>query len=374
MKATELITKAKVNLILNHPFFATIMLGLKFNENKEIQTAFTDGKQLAYNPQFIESLNLAKTVGLIAHECLHVSYLHHTRKGARDIKKWNIAADFAINQLLIDSGFSLPEGGCIDKQYKDLSAEEIYSKLPDMPPDKDQKEDQNNDEGGNGGVEQPKAQTQGELNQIEAETKQLVAQAAQIAKQQGKLPAHLQRLVNELLEPKVNWKDLLNNFLTEITKNDYTFKKPNKRYISRGLYLPSLESIEKGKFVLIIDTSGSVDEKLLSDFVSEMQGILNDCANSITVYHVDTEIQRIEEIQSDEQIDIQQIYGGGGTDFKPAFDHIEKNGIETAAIVYFTDGYCNSFPQELNIPTLWAIYDNKSFKEPFGQTIHLSQN
>lgn len=376
------ITKAKVQLILTQPFFATLALGMKFEEDRAIKTACTNGKKIKFNPDFIEKLDLDQVKGLIAHEVMHVASLHHTRRNERNPKKWNIAADYAINQLLIDSGFKLPENGCIDKAFKDLSTEDIFNRLPDPPHDKEKEEGEEGKEGGPGagggepdpggcgGVEDAPGTTASEVQQIEAETKQLIAQAAQIAKQQGKLPAHLERLVNESLEAVVSWKDVLNVFLTEVSRNDYTFKRPSKRYISQGLYLPSLESIEKGNFILIIDTSGSIDQNLLSQFSGEMQSILADCANGLTIMQCDAELQSIEEFESDDELKI-QLQGGGGTDFRPPFEHIAKEGIETACAVYFTDGYCNSFPPDPGFPVLWATYDNRQFVPPFGEVIHI---
>jgi predicted metal-dependent peptidase len=381
-KATEIITKAKIQLILTQPFFATLALSLKYVENSQIKTARTNGIELQYNPQFIESLDINKAKGLLAHEVMHVAGLHHTRRNGRNPEKWNIACDYAINQLLKDSGFDLPDNGCIDSAFKNLAAEEIYSKLPDSKKGDDknsqgqsqgkgQSQDSNSsDPGGNGAVNDAPAKTEAELKQIEAETKQLVSQAATVAKQQGKLPAHLERLIAEILEPVVNWKDVLNNFLTDVTRNDYTFAIPSKRYLSQGLYMPSLKSVERGKFVLLIDTSGSIDESLLNVFAGEMQSILSEVAESLTVIFVDAKVQHVQEFEADENLDLHPK-GGGGTDFKPGFAHMEKYGIDCAAAIYFTDGFCNSFPTDPGFPVLWAIYNNKSFVPPFGETVKI---
>lgn len=353
--------QAKVQLILHQPFFASLALGLQYIEDTAIETACTDGKELRYNPQFIDSLNLEETKCLLAHEVMHIANLHHTRRGGRDPQKWNVAADFAINLILVDAGFTLPSGGLLDRKYKDMSAEEIYRLLPDQ---------QMQNPMGMGGIKDAPAKTQTEMQQIEAQTKQAVAQAAMIAKQQGKLPANIERLVAEIMPAKVNWKELLSSFLTERTRNDYSFRMPNKRFISQGLYLPSLESIEKGKFCLFVDTSGSIDNQLLNEFANEMQGILADSANNLTVMYIDTKINKIEEFEEDETISL-KAYGGGGTDFKPGFEYLEKNNVDAKAVVYFTDGYCDSMPNCSEIPTLWACYGNKSFKPKFGEVIHL---
>ncbi len=372
MTAKDKIDRAKVQLILTQPFYATIMMHNKFIESTEVKTGCTNGKYIKYNPQWIESLSVEQTKGFIAHEVSHIALLHHTRIGARDLGKWGRACDYAINTILTNAGFELPTGGCIDKVglYKDMSAEEIYSKLPDSQPDNDNKP--NEDPGGDGGVEKAPANSQAQLQQIESETKQIIAQATEIAKQKGKLPAHMDRLVQAAMETKVNWKDVLNSFISEVTRNDYTFKRPNKRHISRGFYLPSLESIERGKFVLMVDTSASIDNELLNEFAGEMQSILSDVAQSITVMYIDTKLYKnnIQEFEIDDEMKLTPK-GGGGTDFKPGFDYMEKNTIDCAAVIYFTDGFCNSYPQEPQFPVLWAVYDNKDFKPPFGETVKI---
>lgn len=379
MTTKDKITKAKVQLILSEPFFATIMLSLLFVEDSTIKTACTDGKELRYNPAFVDSLETEQIKGLIAHEVMHVTNLHHTRRAGRDPEQWNIAADHAINNLLTASGFQLPAGGCNDPQFKDMSAEDIFKRLPPPPPKNDKGKGEGDgsgknpgagDPGGDGGVKDAPAKSASELQQVEAEAKQLIAQAAQVAKQQGKLPAHLQRLVDEMLTPIVDWKNELSSFLTQIARNDYSFSKPSKRYLSQGLYLPSLHSIEKGKFVLMVDTSGSIDKTLLNQFAGEMQSILSECAESITVMFIDADLQRVQEFESDESLDLNPK-GGGGTDFKPGFEYMDKEGIEAAAVIYFTDGFCNSFPEDPGYPVLWAIHDNKTFAPPFGEKINL---
>ena len=376
--SADKLTKAKVQLILNQPFFALLSLSMKYVEDASIQTACTDGQQIRYNPQFVESLEVDEIKGLIAHEIMHIAMLHHTRRQGRDGKKWNVAADYAINQILIDAGFTLPKDGLISPAFANMSAEEIYSKLPDNPNNGGNQGQGNGqgsgqDQNGFGGVEDAPANTEAERNQIEAETKQMVSQAAMAAKQQGKLPAHLERLIEDIMQPIVNWKDVLSVFLTEKTKNDYTFRMPNKRFISQGLYLPSLESIEKGKFCLLVDTSGSIDNELLNQFAGEMQSILSDSANSLSVLFIDTEVNHVQEFEEDETIDLHPK-GGGGTDFKPGFDYIEKNSIDAKAIVYFTDGYCDSMPDNSEVPTLWACYNNKNFNPKFGEVIHINGN
>lgn len=359
------IAKSKIQLIMNQPFFATLALGFRYEETDQTETADIDGKTLRYNPNFVKDLPMAKLNGLIAHEVMHVANLHHTRRSGRDIAKWNKACDYAINQILIDAKFELPDGALLDPAYVGMSAEQIYAKLPDDPNDKGK-----SDPGGTGGVKDAPGDTEPERKQAEADAKQMLQKAAMIAKKAGTLPAGFEELIKDIMQPKIDWRAVLSEFLTEKSRADYTWRQPSKRYLYAGLYLPSLESVEKGKFIFALDTSSSVDDEKLSEFGSEVQSAVNEVAESLTVYHVDTKVQKIEEFEADDQL-VLIAKGRGGTDFRPAFDDIEQKGIEPAALVYFTDGDCSSFPKDPGYPVLWAIYGPlyKKFNPPFGDKI-----
>lgn len=365
MKADK-ITKAKVQLILGHPFFATLALKMQYQEDCAIPTANIDGKTIRYNPQFIENLSMDETKGVLAHEVSHVALLHHTRRQGRDPRKWNEACDYAINPILLDSGFVLPKGHLFNQAFVGKSAEEIYNLLPPSQ-DGDKGGD---DTGGCGSVSDAPAQTQSELQEIEAEAKQMVAQAAMIAKKQGKLPAQFEELIEELLQPSVSWREVLAAFLTEIAKNDYTWTKPSKRFLSQGLYLPSLESKETGEFILVVDTSASVDNEQLKQFGGEMQAILSDFQKGFTILYVDTKVAHVQEVEPDEDLKL-NAKGRGGTDFRPPFRWVEENGVEPAALIYLTDMECNSFPDEPDYPVLWAKYGDRGVDPPFGELIKI---
>jgi predicted metal-dependent peptidase len=367
MTAEQKIMKAKVQLLLENPFFATLALKMEYVEDKTVGTACTNGKRIKYNPDFIDKLDVEETKMVIAHECLHPGLMHHTRRQGRNAKKWNYAVDFPVNELLKESGFKLIKGALLDPQFSNMGAEEIYNKLPDMPDDEDGS-GEGNDPGGCGGVEDAPAKTQSEIAQMESEAKQDLAQAAAMAKQQGKLPAGLERFVNEALKPKVNWKEVLSAYLTETIKSDYTFKKPNSRHLHAGLYLSSLSSIETGTVVLLVDTSGSICERTLNQFAAEMQDILGVFNRGFDIVYVDSEVAGVQHIDPDDTFKLEPK-GGGGTDFVPGFEWIDENDVEPSAIVYLTDGYCNSFPKDPGCPVMWAVIDNDNFKPPFGEVV-----
>lgn len=365
MKAEKMINKAKVTLLLKSPFFASFALSIKYISDTNIETACTNGRWIKYNPSFIESLTHDEVVGLLAHEILHPLNLHHTRRANRDHKKWNEAADYAINPILIDAKFKLPKGALNDPRYKNLSAEAIYNLLPENKTNKA-------DPGGCGGVEDgPKDEN--EKKQEEARIKQQIANARLLAtRQQGDFPDSLQRFIDEILRPKISWQEALAVFLMETVKNDYSWSAPSPRYLHMGLYLPSLKNEEPGTVVLIIDTSGSITPPIVNQFASEAQEIVNTFGVSITVIYVDTDVRGVEVFEADEPIKLNPI-GGGGTDFRPGFNYIEQKGIEPKAVVYLTDGYCYKFPEAPDYPVLWAQFDSPTydFTPPFGEVIRV---
>lgn len=274
--------------------------------------------------------------------------------------------DYAINPMLVDAKFALPGKFLIDPQFKDMTAEEIYRRLPDLPEDNDP--NSSGDPGGCGEVVESDAKTQGEVEEQEAEMKQALSQAATIAKQQGKLPAGMERLIDEVLKPRVPWKEVLQRFLTQIAHSDYTWTKPNRRFIHKRIYLPSLENIETGEIVLIVDTSGSIDRVMLNEFASEMQDIANTFKTGFKIIYVDAEVAAVQDVEADEVLDLKPA-GGGGTEFAPGFDWMDEHGVEPSCAVYFTDGFGSCDRKAPDYPVLWAIYGGCDFQAPFGEVL-----
>lgn len=380
------LTRAKVGIILTQPFFATLMLKKNFIADETIDTANTNGKDIRYNPEFFDSLSNDELQGVICHELMHNTLLHHTRREGRDIKDWNKAADYAINPLLVDSGMKLPEWALLEDRFRNMSAESIYKVLAgekqQQQPDDNQgqgnqqggqnqpQNGQGNDPGKMGGVEDAPVHSESELAEAEAQAKQELAQAVQIAKQQGKLPAGIERMVAEVMNPRIAWQEVLARFLDETAKNDYSFSKPNPRYIGSGFILPSLHSVEMGEIVLIVDTSGSIDEDLLKTFAGEMQEISSTFNSSIRVIYVDSKFQGEQTIEPDDVFELEPK-GGGGTDFRPGFKYMDENDITPKAIVYFTDLACHDFPAEPSCPVLWAKWGEYANEVPFGEVVQI---
>ena len=362
MDTKQALTKAKLKLVLSQPFFASLALGMEYVENNEIETACTDGKSIEYNVSFIDTLSQEELVGLIAHEVLHPAMLHHTRKGEREHKLWNKAADYAINPIIKEAEIKLPAGALLDYRFNNMPAEQIYGILL-----KEQKQGAPEPQDcGFGEVKEPK----GDVKQAEAEAKQTLVQATEIAKQAGKpIPSILKEQIGELLEPKIDWKEQFSRYLAERAKNDYSWSKPSPRYMPMGIYLPILENLEVDKYCFAIDTSSSVDKELLKVFVSELKEASTLFRFPVTVIHCDTEVRHVEEMEEDSDI---EPVGRGCTDFRPPFAYVDEEGLDIKVLVYLTDGYCDYFPTlEPDYPVLWVIYNNKRFNPPFGEVIYV---
>ena len=352
------LTKAKIKLIIKSPFFATLALSMGYKEDDSIPTACTDGTNIIYNPKFIDSLTVDEIVGLLAHEVMHVANLHHLRIQDREHDRFNAAADYAVNEILVASDFKLPNGALLDRKYKNMSTEEIYNLLP-----KDTQKPKFGD------VIKNQSKTESEKQEEVNRVKTMVAKASTVARSQGKLPLGIERFVNDILTPVINWREVLVRFMTEKANLDYQWTMPNKRYLPT--YLPSLQAVPVlGEIVLVVDTSGSIDNKLLDEFASEISDICLMISKPLLVIYVDTKVCAVQTFEPDDHI-ILNPKGGGGTSFVPAFNYLDANEISPACLIYFTDGECNSYPSEPDYPVLWAIYNNNNFKPNFGEIIKI---
>lgn len=346
MSAESDMLKARAQLLMEQPFFGTLALKLKLvQDDDNCDTAATDGTRLVYNSKFIGKLDNLTRKGLVAHEVMHCVFNHMTRRGERDHKIWNAACDFAINSHLLDSGFILPEGGLVDRQYDGMSAEAIYNKIKD--------EDVKQCAWGivlDADASQIDA---GSNAALESDWQVAVTQAAQVAKTAGKLPAHLEHLIKDIVKPVVNWRTVLWPFCSSICHDDYSWRKPNRAYISEDEYLPSMYSEGAGHIAVIIDTSGSCSG-YWQQFLSEIAAIHADLKPAkITVLHVDTKVAHVDEIEPEDDFPMSPIKGGGGTSFAPAFDYLNQHHDVDAA-VYLTDLCSDEFGEEPLYPVLWV--------------------
>ncbi len=372
--AKEKIFKARTNLLLVHHFWGRLALYLQMVERPDIPTLAVDGKHIFYNPDFILGLNDDLVKSAIVHEIGHCMFDHIGRRLNRDPRLWNIAGDYAINLVIHDTvdqhgkkEFVLDPGWLFDEQYRDMSAEHIYDLLKS-------KADKNKSKDKDDGLGDPLcdildgAQSAAEQATQELEWKVAVAQAAYEAQKQGKLPTNMQRFVDSLVAPKVPWREVLQRFINQVSKDDYTWARPNRRFVASGLYAPSMYSERMGPMVVAIDTSGSIDEPTLSAFGAEVKAIASQARpEKVTVIYCDAQVNHVDEFGPDDEMHF-DMHGGGGTDFRPPFEHIKESGENPVAFVYLTDMY-GSFPEGADFPVLWCA--TSDVQGPFGETVRL---
>jgi len=387
----EKILNARLQLLYNHPFFATIMLPLKFVNDPTCPTAWTDGIRLGYNQEWLETFPTRVISTILVHETMHCMFTHMTREGDRDHKKWNDACDHAIN-LLIESvcyqssngqeiKFQFPEGfnHLADPQYTNMSAEKIYSLLPDDPdgPGRSGK-DPRLDNFGELRVptnEDGTLMSDSALTQLEGEWAGTV-KIAESAPKPGTLPAAISALIKEILKPQIPWQQVLREYMTEPAKGDYTWRRPNRRFVHDDIYLPSNYTQALGEIVLAIDSSYSITDKQLSQFAGEFNGIL-EAAKPSKVYQmfVDTRVAEAvkEYTPEDYPIEVFEPVGRGGTAFGPAFDWVAENGVNPVCLIYLTDLEGKADCPTPNYPVLWICTSNLGQDSVnFGRVIKLN--
>jgi predicted metal-dependent peptidase len=345
--------KARAKMLIKHPFFATLLMSTPAVEVSDewflerglgTPTAATDMDKLYYSMSFIESLDDDVILFVLAHEVMHIALAHGMRLQARNPQLWNIAADYAINLVLKDSGFTVWDKALLDEQYKDMSADQIYEKLQKQL-DKARKDGKGGksakDVFGDGGgmvgdlqapegAGDPAAQAR-----TQRSIQQRVAQAANVARMAGKFAGSLERLVGEILDPKVPWSHVLRDYMTRTTKDDEQWNRRNRRF--QGVYLPARWSEKMGEIVLIGDTSGSIGNDELRQYMGEAGAIAEDVhPERIRILWADTRVAGEQVFEEGMPIE-PRPQGGGGTDMRVPLKEAEK--FEPEVVVLFTDGY-----------------------------------
>ena len=394
---TELrIQKARTALLLDHPFFGSLLFRLMGRESRAIATMATDGASLYYNPEFVDTLNGATLSGVLAHEVMHPALQHHVRRSGRDPRRWNEACDYAINPLLLDAGLNLPEGVLVDRRFREMSAEQIYNLLDTESEQQSGGEDGKNDAAGDettdassapGDSDAPSAPvTEGGVGQvldaplpdeqtptIEEQTREwsvAVNQAVTLAKQAGKVPAGIGRTLEGAARAAVDWRELLRRLWSETNPADYSWTRPNRRHIWAGLYLPGIVREGVGEIAIAVDCSGSVNARQLQLFEAEVCSILEgQRPQRVHVLYFDAMVHKVETYEAGQRVALNPV-GGGGTEFGPCFDWLDEHGILPQTLVFLTDLY-GTFPSSApSYPVLWASTGRR--QAPFGQVIPLN--
>jgi len=406
--ATKL-AAARTKLILDKPFLGALVLRLPMIAVHDAwcPTTGTDAKNFYYNPGYIHSLTLAQTQFVLAHEALHCALSHFARRQHREISRWNLACDFAINPLLVADGLTPPYDAQILHEYEGMTAEEIYPLILDYEDDNTLDEhlyDQNSEgaSGGEtpeqtqGGKNNPATEQQQELNGIapadsksdqhpsrpppltneeretlEVQWQQRMAGAAQQAMQAGKMDGAMARMVDHLLQPRLPWRMLLSHYMTAVARDDFSYMRPSRRGQDDAI-LPSLHSAQLD-VVIALDTSGSIKSAEIDEFLSEVSALKGQIRARITLIPCDTVIATDAPwiFEPWEEINLEaSIQGGGGTDFRPVFQWLDEQTIKPDLLVYFTDAE-GVFPElEPNYSVFWLVKGKK--KTPWGQRIQLN--
>jgi len=383
----EKLTTARVGLLLKAPFFGNMATRMKLVQSDEwCPTAATNGRDFYYSTKFVEKLSVKKLEFLFAHEILHCILDHFGRVGSRDRNLSNIAQDFAVNQILVDEriGEKITEVKiCYDPKYRGLAWEEIYDDLWDkaekitMPEllkqigellDEHIKETAPGEEGDG----KKPSMTKEEAEKIKEEIKQAMIQSAAAAGA-GKVPAGIQRMIKNLTEPKMDWRQLVRQEIQSIVRNDYSFTRPNRKSMHSGAILPGMKEATTIDVAIAIDMSGSIGDEDATAFLSEIKGIMDQYEDfSISLWCFDTEIYNFQKITHDNSEDLvdYEPQGGGGTSFEVNWQFMEENGIQPKKFIMFTDGYpCGGWGDEDYCDTIFIVKGNKDAQAPFGQTV-----
>lgn len=382
------LTKARSALILDNPFFGSLAVRLKFVERTnmtvhgmQMRTMAVDGKHLYYHPEFVDKLSFEHLKFVVAHEVMHCVWNHCSRLLGRDPAKWNKAGDYVINDMLKklkdkkgNHCFQMPPMGLWSEEFEgpEWSADSVYVRLPDDPdgPGPGQKGGAfDHVLGGSGGESSEEGQQMdaADRSQLEREWKVATLQAANAARMAGRLPADLERFLDDLYKPQVNWQERLRNFVNEVTRNDYDWTRPNRRF--SDVYMPSLRDESVGEIAVVIDDSGSIDQATLNAFGAEIKGIMEDVRPSLThLLYCDAEVSAHYRLEADDT-PVFKCHGGGGTDFRPPFDKLAEEDIVPKCLVYLTD-LQGPHGKEPPYPVLWVSV-TESLVAPWGETLYI---
>jgi predicted metal-dependent peptidase len=385
MQRTEILQAVSIRLTVRFPFWTEVLYSMTPHELPSgnelgVETLATDGRNLYVCRDFFNKLSIDEKVGVVVHELCHKIFLHTTRRGSRDPKMWNYAADYAVNNLLKANNFVLPKGALIDPRFDNWTAERIYDEL------KNEAKQQQGGQGLNGdGVPGPAMPSGGfdlmepqmgaaETERYEEGVKQLVERAAATAKAMGLMPAGIEAGIAKAYAPtKEPWYNHLHRYMQSLAIGEYNWARPNRRaLLTHGVFAPLHYSEALGTIKVFVDTSGSCyDAAQQAHFATHLNAILAEAKpQRVLLYYFDARVYPGEEVEPGTmEIDLKPK-GGGGTDFRPIFEQTENDGIVPDVCIILTD-MMGAFPErEPQYPVIWAdVYGQ--YEAPFGETIHV---
>lgn len=393
-KIIEKLITARVGLLLRHPFFGNMATRMKLVDASDwCATLATDGRTFYYSNDFVNKLTAKEAEFGFAHEVLHNVFDHMGRREGRDPQLSNIAADYAVNQILKDERIGdVPKFIQIfqDNKYRGMSYEQIYDDLyskaqkidiSSLGELLDEHLDGEGDDEGNGdgegdnegkGKGRPKL-TAEEKKAIKDEIKEAMVAAAQAAGA-GRVPAGVRRMIQDFTEPKMDWRQLLRMQIQSIFKSNFSFSRPNRKSQHCGAILPGMMNEETIDVSVAIDMSGSISDSMAKDFLSEVKGIMDEYKDfKLDIWCFDTEVYNYAKFSGDTADEIMdyKVKGGGGTDFDANWKFMKDEDIQPKKFIMFTDGYpCGSWGDEDYCDTLFVIHGTEDIVSPFGQTAY----
>lgn len=398
------LTKAMADIIGNTNYIAlagVLMMGehaVVEDGYRGCRTAMTNGKDVLYSRTFVAGLSDAEFRFLILHESYHVIYRHLTTYRHlydENARRANMACDYVINLKLMDfdretdRGFiSMPKVGLLDEKYRGMDSAQVYASLAD----------DDGGEGGGSGKGQGQSQGEGmgdgetldqhdwdgaedmtpqEKKELERAIDEAIRQGALVA---GKMGSGGSRLLDDVLQSKIDWREALREFVsTTCSGNDYsTWRRPNRRFVSAGIYLPSGITETVGELVIAIDTSGSIGGRELAQFLGEVCAIAKAVRpQAVRLLYWDTTVCRDEYYLQDQLDDIVKSTkpaGGGGTTVECVPEYLRDKQIRPQAVVVLTDGYLGGSWGTWHAPVLWCVLDNKSARPDVGKAVHIESS
>jgi len=406
------IVVARIGLLLRHPFFGNMATRLRILAADDwLPTAAVDGRNLYYNTQFFNAMTNKEIEFVVAHEILHMVFDHLTRREDRHPMLYNIAADYKVNNLLVRDriGEKPKIVDCFqDFQYDSDTSEEIYDKLfeeakqrgkelqellddldkegemldehlDDANGDGESKEgEEEKDSNGNNVSKKRPKYSKEELKKIRDEIKEGMMTAAQAAGA-GNTPGEIQRMIKELTEPKMNWRELLQQQIQSTIRNDYTFSRPSRKGWHTGAVLPGMNYMDTIDIAIGLDMSGSIGNSQAADFLGEVKGIMDQYKDyKIKVWCFDTKVYNEQDFTADggENLEDYEIMGGGGTDFMANWEYMKEQSYVPKKFIMFTDGYpWDHWGDSDYCDTVFLIHSHhdKNLQAPFGTTVHYEE-
>lgn len=374
LTADEKISYAKSHLLFFFPFFGGLLTTFKFEETKDLPTMAVSSSTIYWNRKFVDEHNLSEVRGVLMHEVMHVVFQHLARlRTYYDPKKWNIAADYAVNyHVNIISAkanedgkqmMSLPQGALVDSKYDNMSMEEIYKKLPNnweaLVNDKTFQDGHIPDSGDGSETEDVLKRMTKVWSNMSSDQK---------AKAMGTLPEDIRDALEQYNKPKIDWRKYIAETIIDLfNRTDYTYAPRSYNYmaIDEDFFIPRLAGAKNKTLVVVADTSGSVGQEWLEQFAAEMAGAITLADKTILMTN-DADIHEVETAtQFGEVLRMLKMRGGGGTDFRPPFDYIKKHDIQPECLIFLTDGW-GPFPAEdPGYPVIWGSIPGTADKSEY---------